>query len=213
MIARTLCIVLALAAMPAALQAQTQTRLAPDLIRDRPSSLERAWSTASDMAVDALRWTGFVLGIVPPRIDPLPPAQGEAADLFALLAIAGYQVKEIHQEIGVSPKTTYSLTLGFDMSGADLDFLDEQLELSETLSPGLLGRLERAIVTSVVAINTGGGMRVSEIKVTLLPLPKAEFSITPTEKAARGEEDDVYARALQLVDRRVRDLAETRLRR
>ncbi|MCC7274695.1 MAG: hypothetical protein IT561_18645 [Alphaproteobacteria bacterium] len=202
-------------AIPSPAQARAQARIdrPPDLVRDRPGSFDVAWQATTAKALWVLQWTATILGVVPARFDAVGSPQGEAADLFRLLAIAGYQVKEIQQEIGLSPKSVYSLEVVYELSGADLDYLDEQLELSEAVSPGLFGRLQRAIVTSVVAVNTGGGMRVSDIKVSLLPLPKAEFTIKPTEKAASGEDEDVYDRALKIVDRRVRELAATRLRR
>ncbi len=177
-----------------------------DLIRDRPKVLRKLWLATRgtiewslDAAAEAVDF------ITPPSARSLASVQGDdSGHFFRLLGHAGYKLKEIDNEIGLIPGLSIKFGLVREMSEADLDFLDEQMDLFRTRSPGMLGELQRGIVSTVAAINSGGGMQVSELKLTLLPLPTAQFSITPSETVL-GEEMSVLLRAIQRVDRRVRE--------
>lgn len=214
---RTLAAALACAAIlatpesaPKAQPAIDETKV--DLIRDRPKVLPKLWAAAHD----ALAWSAetaiqAVDFLIPPSAHSLASHDHGSVRLFRLLGIAGYKLKKIDNEIGLLPGLSFRFAMVREMSEADIDYLEEQLELFRAENPGMLAELKSGIVATVVAINTGKGMQVSELKLTLLPLPKAQFSITPTETVL-DEEDSVLLRAIQRVDRRVREFAETEVK-
>ncbi len=196
---------------PAAAAAADKIDKSPDLIRDRPRTLDKMWA----MTMAAAAWTA---GVTMDAVDQIMPpsasdftAENDSTHLFKLLGYAGYKLKEIDNEVGLIPGLAFKFGLVREVSEADLDYLDEQMDYHRFANPGLLSELQRGIVSSVVAINTGGGMQVSELKLRLLPLPKAQFSITPSE-GALSEEGSALMRAIQRVDRRVRDIARTELK-
>ncbi|WP_374441218.1 hypothetical protein [Stella sp.] len=196
---------------PAVAAEKERADSATDLIRDRPRTLSKLWGMAAgamgwatDTAMDAVHF------VAPPSVRSVATAH-ESAHLFKLLGYAGYKMKEIDNEVGLIPGLAFKFGLVREASEADLDFLDEQMDLHRFNNPGLLSELQRGIVSTVVAINSGGGMQVSELKLTLLPLPKAEFSITPTETAL-SEEGSALMRAIQRVDRRIRDISRAELK-
>ncbi|BBK40846.1 hypothetical protein STVA_08660 [Allostella vacuolata] len=198
---------------PAAVADKPDPNAAVDLIRDRPKTLGKVW-TAARVAV---QWTAGVTMsaieyVAPPSAHDLARENPEqAAHLFKLLGLAGYKLKEIENVVGVIPGLSFKFGMVRELSEADIDYLDEQMDLHRQANSGLFAELQRGIVSSVVAINNGGGMQVSELKLALLPLPKAQFSITPTETAL-GEEASALMRAIQRVDRRVRDMAHTEIK-
>ncbi|BBK38407.1 hypothetical protein STAQ_34850 [Allostella sp. ATCC 35155] len=196
---------------PAKMAETTREEEATDLIRDRPRTLNKLWAMVAgvagwtaDTAMDAIDV------IAPPSAKSLASAR-DTGHLFKLLGLAGYKMKEIDNLVGLIPGLSFKFGLVREVSEADLDYLDEQMDLHRLNNPGLLSELQRGIVSTVVAINSGGGMQVSELKLTVLPLPKAEFAITPSE-AALSEEGSALMRAIQRVDRRLRDLAKTEVR-
>lgn len=196
---------------PEVVAEKDKTEKATDLVRDRPRTLNRLWSSAmvamgwaSDMAMDAVEM------VSPPSTRDIA-SEHDSARLFKLLGFAGYKLKEIDNEVGLIPGLAFKFGLVRELSEADLDYLDEQMDHYRFTHPGVLADVQRGIVSTVVAINSGGGMQVSELKLRLLPLPKAEFSITPSE-AALSEEGSALMRAIQRVDRRVRDLSRSEAR-
>lgn len=196
---------------PAKMAEMAQDEQATDLIRDRPRTLNKLWA----MVAGAAGWTAdtaldAIHVIAPPSAQSLASAR-DTGHLFKLLGLAGYKMKEIDNLVGLIPGLSFKFGLVREVSEADLDYLDEQMDLHRLNNPGLLSELQRGIVSTVVAINSGGGMQVSELKLTVLPLPKAEFSITPSETAL-SEEGSALMRAIQRVDRRLRDLAKTEVR-
>jgi hypothetical protein len=198
-----------LATLLGAMPALAQPVNSNDLVMDQPSLLGTAWSAASR----PIYWAGGVLGSTFSFL--LPPSAGDLAssakdedgsELFRLLGLAGYKLKEIDNDVGLIPGVSFKFAIVREMSEADMDYLDEHLELSQIRNPGLYSQLQRAIIRTVVGINSAGGMQVSELKLTVLPLPKASFSVTPSQ-VALDEENSALMRAIQRVDRRVRGIA------
>jgi hypothetical protein len=194
-----------LGAMPAAAQPVNSN----DLINDRPTVLGTAWSTASR----PIYWAGSVLGstfgfLLPPSAGDLASSakDEDGSELFRLLGLAGYKLKEIDNHVALIPGISFKFAIAREMSEADMDYLDEHLELSQIRNPGLYSQLQRAIIRTVVGINSAGGMQVSELQLTVLPLPAASFSVTPSA-VALDEENSALMRAIQRVDRRVRGIA------
>jgi len=206
-----------LASLAGAAPASAQTaaaREAVDLIEDRPGPL--GWMVR--LTGETLGWAGGVAGsaldyVTPPSTQSILDAarEGRGPDLFRLLGLAGYKLKEMENDVSLIPGLAFKFAMARELSEADIDYLDEQLELARIAHPGLFGRLQRAVVSTVVSINAGGHMAVSELDLTILPLPHVQFTVSPSETAL-GEEASTLLRAMQRIDRRVRDLAvgETR---
>lgn len=185
-----------------------------DLIRDEPTAISEMMGAAWTALARVGGAAGSALGAL------LPPTPGDLAasarsddttELSRLLGLAGYKLKEIDNEIGIIPSLSFKFAIARELTEADKDYLDEQLELSFLHHPSIYSDLQRAIVRTVAAINSAGGMQVSDLKVALLPLPKVAFTVSPTE-GAMGEEASTLMRAIQRVDRRVRAIAVTGLR-
>lgn len=201
-------LLLSLAALPVAAEQSGN-----DLIDDRPSVLGTAWT----LTKTTFSWVGDVTGsvlsvVLPPSTSNLAATSNEdGSEIFRLLGLAGYKLKEIDNEVGIIPGVAFKFAMVRELSEADLDYLDEQIEVFKLRNPGLVAELQRAIVRTVVAINSGGGMQVSDLKLTVLPLPKASFSVTPAATVL-GEEASTLMRAIQRVDRRVRGIGSTEVK-
>lgn len=210
-IVASLGLVALLAVSPASAQQQNPN----DLISDRPSTLGTAW----ELTKTGLGWVGsgvasvvhFVLPPSPHRL-ATSSKDDDGSELFRLLGLAGYKLKEIDSDVGIIPHISFKFMIVRELSEADLDYLHEQIELFALYDTRLLADLQRAIIRTVVAINSAGGMQVSDLKLTVLPLPKANFSVTPTETVL-GEEASTLMRAIQRIDRRMRSLATAEIAR
>lgn len=179
-----------------------------DLVADRPSALGTAW----ELTKSGLSWVGDMAGsalsaVLPPSPQNLAAAgkDEDGSELFRLIGLAGYKLKEVDNDVGIIPGVSFKFAIVRELSEADYDYLDEQIELFQIRRPGMIGELQRTIVRTVVAINSAGGMQVSDLKLTVLPLPKASFSVTPNATVL-GEEASTLMRAIQRVDRSVRAL-------
>ncbi|MEO5335728.1 MAG: hypothetical protein H7841_02370 [Magnetospirillum sp. WYHS-4] len=181
------------------------SRIPTDLIQDRPNLAV----TAFDGALAAVGWTWGMVKSGLSVIAPPPPShlarsvsEEDKAELFKLLNIAGYKLKEIDTQVGIIPTIAFKFAMIRELSAADIDFLDASLEKSKIRDPGLYTEVQRTIVGTVMAINSGDEFLVSELKVQLLPLPKVAFSVSP-KVSALSEEGSALMRAIQKVDRKV----------
>lgn len=191
-------------AVPVAADQQIEPPAA-DLIEDAPGIATTVLGTAGSV----VSWTwGYVKSgvglITPPSPTELARmhAKDGASEMSKLLDIAGYKMKEIGTDVGLIPSIAFKFGIVRELSEADIDYVRFELERSRDLQPGPYAGLQRAIVNTVLAINAGGTYRVSELKVQVLPLPKAEFSVTPTT-GVLGEDSSTLLRAIQRVDRNV----------
>jgi hypothetical protein len=185
-----------------------------DLVSDRPNAVGAIWNMTRSSLAWAVDVTGSAIKVVlPPSPGSLAASakDGDSSELFRLLGLAGYKLKEIDNDVGLIPGISFKFGLVRELTEADLDYLDEQLELFQARNPGFVADLQRAIVRTVATINSAGGMMVSELKLGVLPLPSASFSVTPSETVL-NEEASMLMRAIQRVDRRVRSLSTTEVR-
>ncbi len=185
-----------------------------DLVNDRPSALGTAWA----LTMSSLSWVGDIAGSAISYVTPPSPGSlaasskdEDGSELFRLLGLAGYKLKEIDSDVGIIPGVSFKFAIVRELSEADYDYLDEKIELFQIRRPGMVGELQRAIVRTVVAINSAGGMQVSDLKLKVLPLPGASFTVTPNATVL-GEEASMIMRAIQRVDRRVRTIPSTEVK-
>ncbi|MFN3075470.1 MAG: hypothetical protein ABT940_01040 [Alphaproteobacteria bacterium] len=177
-----------------------------DLLEDRPSVV----GVVGNSVLKGLSWSYGVLKAGVSYISPPSPTQSvshydsqNSSGLFKLLNVAGYKLKEVENGVGIIPTVSFKFAMVRELSNADLNYLDLQLEASQVKEPGLYAALQRSIVTTVMTINGGADYHVSQLKVQILPLPKVAFSVTP-KATALGEDASALMRAIQKVDRRLR---------
>jgi hypothetical protein len=177
-----------------------------DLIDDRPSVLSTVLGTAADMGGWVWEKLSSVVSVVlppsPTRLSKTIDAE-DSSELLKLLGTAGYKLKEIDNQVGIIPTVAFKFALVRELSEADWEYLDYRLALSRFKNQGLGATVQRAIVETVMAVNTGAAYQVSELKVQVLPLPKVAFSVTP-KVTALGEESSALMRAIQRMEKRLR---------
>ncbi len=90
-----------------------------------------------------------------------------------------------------------------ELTEGDKAHLDRTLQrwAAEDGSPS--ARIQRRIIYTILDINDLGKYSVDELKVTLLPLPKATFSLGPAEGGLSAE-TDILLRAIKGQARRGR---------
>ncbi len=181
-----------------------------DLIQDSPSIAESVTGVFYNAA--AWTWGIFTTGVA--KVAPPSPTSlassvddKDQSELFKLLSIAGYKLKEIDSQVGIIPTIAFDFAIVRQMSEADIDYLEAELETSRFQHPGLYTEIQRTIVGTVLAINSGKSYQVSEMTVQILPLPEVEFSVTPVV-AALSEESSILMRAIQRIERGVRGLTK-----
>jgi len=182
-----------------------------DIIEDRPSMISNALGAVADVGYWAWDKVSSVVSVVLP---PSPTSLSKTVDaedsseLLKLLGYAGYKLKEIDNQVGVIPTIAFKFALTRELSEADWEYLDYRLAVSRFNNAGLGFAIQRAIVESVMTVNTGGAYQVSELKVQLLPLPKVAFSVTP-KVSTLNEENSTLMRAIQRMEKRLRgDIAK-----
>lgn len=154
---------------------------------------ERVWSSA----------IGF-LGFGPSASQVMRSASdtarrhSRARDDFAwLMDVAGYKLKEI--ESGVSLLPSLSLTFGQarELTEADRDYVERQLERHARRNPGPLEAMQRAVVRAVLDAGEIGGFSVDKVEIDLFPLPKLKFVLSPADAPVGID----AARILRSIDR------------
>jgi|GEM_PF-4573398 len=143
-------------------------------------------------------WEWATSGISPPS--PLSFAQSYSEkdpDSFAsLLADAGYKLGEIETDVGIVPTVYFKFKNVRQLSEADVVWLEWRLEKHAKRNPGWAAAAQRSIVHTLLEINEGGDFFVGTLKVRLLPLPAADFTLEPYE-GGLPENLDVLLRAIQ----------------
>lgn len=200
----------ALLAVPAAAQ-QTEpvpSQAATDLIQDQPGYTTMVYNAVTGVA--SWSW-GMVSGgfstVIPPSPSDLANSMSgqDQDELVKLLDTAGYKLKEISTDVGLIPGIDLAFGMIRELSEADLEYLESELERSRIVHPGFMTGVKRAIVETVLTINSGGSYNVTELHVTLLPLPAVQFSVAPV-LAPLSDESSALMRAIQRVDRNVRNI-------
>jgi hypothetical protein len=185
--------------------------LPTDLVDERPSAIGAVWGYSTQ----AIGWVwGGLRDNVFSWISPPSPtsltqsiSKPDAIQLFKLLGQAGYKLKEIDTDVGIIPGLNFKFGQVRELSEADSEYLDTQVEEWEKKNPGFYNSIQRRIVKTVIAVNVSGEYRVSTLKVKLLPLPDVAFTMTP-KKVFLGEEGSTIMGAIQRVERSVRMIGE-----
>jgi hypothetical protein len=189
--------------------ASAAVETAVDLVDERPSAIGAAWGYSTQ----AVGWVWGTLRdnvfswISPPTPTSLTQsiAKQDAIQLFKLLGQAGYKLKKIETDVGIIPGLSFTFGQKNELSEADYEYLETQVEEWEQTSSGLSASLQRKIIKTLVAINLSGEYHVETLVVELLPLPDVSFEMSPKETFL-GEEGSTLMTAIQRVDRGIRKL-------
>jgi hypothetical protein len=111
---------------------------------------------------------------------------------WTLLGDAGYKLKEIDTTIGIIPKVKFKYAHGRQLSEADKAWLERKLDRMAREESGPVPTLQRAIIQGILEGNETDGFFIDTVSISLLPLPKAEFSLMPTNAPMPGDLDKIY---------------------
>jgi hypothetical protein len=166
-------------------------------------TLSLVWSTIVSAAGSATE------AVTPPTpIATLRSLRGEdKGEFWSMLEDAGYELRHIQTEVGLIPHIEATYVLRRELSDADREALETRLEQYARKDSGLIARLERAIIYSLLDASELGEYQIGELRVSFLPLPAASFTLQPSEGGMEGDHDQIFravkeqARELRHFDR------------
>ena len=191
-----------LSAAPAAAVADT----------DDPSDDRGALELLSAYAKSGWTWIAYNFGSMFAAVTPPTPAEmvksyreeDQKSAFMSLIGDAGYKIKEIENGIGLPPDITVKFGRIRNLSDADIDYIDRELDRWERRDPGTIAHAQRAVIASLVSINQSDSYVVDSMRLRVLPLPQVKFSLAPTI-GGLGWESSQLMRAIQRLDKRVAD--------
>lgn len=130
--------------------------------------------------------------------------RAEIRDEFTgLMDLVGYKLKEIDSSIGLIP--SFSLTFGQarELTEADREYVERQLERHAMRNPGPISVVHRAVLRGILDATEMGGFNVDKVEVTLLPLPKIKFALGPVD-APLGIEASRIMRSIEQLSNKLR---------
>lgn len=106
----------------------------------------------------------------------------QARDEFSwLMNIAGYKLKEIESYIGLIPSLSLTFGQARELTEADRDYVEQQLERHARRNPGPLAAMQRGIVRTVLEASEIGGFSVEKVEIDIFPFPKVKLSLAPAD--------------------------------
>jgi hypothetical protein len=154
---------------------------------------EMIWDFVSDLIEPLSRSTvDSVTQVTPTSL--VNPEGGSR--FFQQLGDAGYQLAEIDMAVGLIPDAKMTFQIVRELSEADRNAIERNLEIDEKRVSGVTAMAQRQIIRTLLAISASEQMRVSKLVIGILPLPSAEFTIEPYE-APLGEEHNVLLQAIK----------------
>jgi len=157
-------------------------------------------------------WASYTFHAVFATVTPPTPAamvkdlQDDDAQspFFALIGDSGYKIKEIENGVGLPPDVTIKFGRIRNLSDADIDYIDRELARWEKHDPGMVAEAQRAVISTLVAVNQSDSYVIDSVRLRVLPLPQIKFTLAPTE-GGLSMENSVLMRAIQRLDRRLAD--------
>lgn len=128
-------------------------------------------------------------------------------DFWQLIGDAGYKLKAIHTNIGVVPDVEFHFKYVRELSNGDINWLERKLTKHASKFTDPVSFVQRTIIYSLLDINSSDSYFVDELKVDLLPLPRAVFVLSPWEAGLSREHDELL-RAIQGKTRNQRKLTD-----
>jgi hypothetical protein len=161
------------------------------------------------MAGEAWTWVSYTMGSMFSSVTPPTPhamvqnlQSDQQSEFFQFLGYSGYKLKEIENGVGLPPDITMSFGRIRELSEADIDFIEREIDRWARREKGVLAETQRAVINTLVSINQSSSYVVQSLKLRLLPLPQVKFTLGPVE-GGLSEQDSVLLRAIQRLDRRV----------
>jgi hypothetical protein len=158
------------------------------------SMLERVADFVNDFFPSFTESTVTSMTTVTPK--PLVHGMDVGGHFLEHLSDAGYSLTEIHMSVGVIPDIKLTFQIVRELSEADRNSLERELEIDDKRVPGVTQMAQRQIIRTLLAISKSEEMRVGKLVIGILPLPSAEFSIEPAD-APLSEEHDALIRAIK----------------
>lgn len=115
----------------------------------------------------------------------------DGSPFWTLLKDAGYKLKEVHTDIGIIPGISASFALARELSEADREYVERRIDKFAAQDSGLIARMQRGIIQVLLEASELGKFQVEKLDVVLLPLPKAAFSLAPTETVLSDEHSEL----------------------
>jgi hypothetical protein len=179
--------------------------------------------TMFDSVIDALSYVwSAVVGMAGSATEAVTPPTPNATlrilrgedkgEFWSMLEDAGYELQHINTEVGLIPQLEALYIFRRELSEADREALELRLDQYARKDGGLIARLERAIIHTLLEASELGEFRITELKVSFLPLPSAAFTLAPTEGGMDADHDRIY-RAVREQTRQLRHMERERMER
>jgi hypothetical protein len=150
-----------------------------------------------------LHWLGSVYdsltsGLTPPSPEAFTKRfkSKDPYDFWQLVGDAGYKLKEISTDVGVVPDVGFKFRYVRELSDGDINWLERKLRKHEEKFHDPLSFAQRAIIYTLLSINSSDVYFVQELNVKFLPLPTARFILT-TWDSGLSWENDILLRAIK----------------
>jgi hypothetical protein len=146
----------------------------------------------------AISWIGGIAGSSSEVVTGSPMDWVESVDatetlsFWQLLNDAGYKLKEIDTHVALIPDVELKFAYVRELSEADRVYLERKLDRAEQLYSGPVKRLQRLIVHSILEVNESDKYFLETVKIKMLPLPAASFSVAPVTRALPEDLDMIY---------------------
>lgn len=143
-------------------------------------------------------FTTVTRGLTPPSPETFAKSvrSKDPNDFWVLVGDAGYKLKEISTDVGVVPDVGFRFKYVRELSDGDINWLERKLERHAAKFKDPLSVIQRMIIYTLLNVNSSDVYYVDELKVKLLPLPKAEFALMSWDSGL-SEEHDTLLRAIQ----------------
>ena len=160
-------------------------------------NLARRWFDATVYWLGTA-YTSISDGLTPPSPETFTKSfkSKNPDDFWQLVGDAGYKLKEIATDVGVVPDVGFKFRYVRELSDGDINWLERKLRKHEEKYHDPLSYAQRAIIYTLLSINSSDVYFVEELKVKLLPLPTARFALTPWDSGLSWEHDTLL-RAIQ----------------
>jgi hypothetical protein len=120
-----------------------------------------------------------------------------ASQFWEYLKDAGYDLSSIDTSVGIIPDIKITFQLVRELSEADRDWLQQELETDAMKRKGLTAKIQRRIVQTLLDASEFQDMRVSKLVIGILPLPSADFEVQPSRAPLSEEHDIIYRELLK----------------
>jgi len=127
-------------------------------------------------------------------------------DFSWLMDVAGYKLKEIESSVSLIPSLSLTFGQARELTEADRDYVERQLERHALRNPGPFEAMQRAIVRAVLEASEIGGFSVDKVEIDLFPWPKVKLVLVPADAPVGLD----AARILRAIDRLNQQLNEQR---